>query len=58
MRFTFPMADIACPLTEAAARVASLEPSEETMRKRGYILVRRGVRPHWRRKAKPKGNSE
>ena len=54
MRHTFPMADIASLLTEAEARVAALEPSEETMRKRGYILVRRGVRPHWRRTPKPK----
>ena len=50
MRFSFPFTSFADVFIDAEKRVAELEPSEEQMRKRGFVLVRRkSGTAHYRR---------
>ena len=54
MRFTIPI-NYAEFLIELANRLAAREPDEATMRKRGFVLVRRkNGCTFWRRKPKGK----
>ena len=56
MRFTFPI-NFAEVLIEAERSVAAIEPDEATMRKRGFVMVRRkNGRVFWRRNHDRRGN--
>ena len=55
MRFSFPAVDLKPVLLDALKRVEAMEPSDDEMRRRGFVLVKHGVRrPFWRRKPAPK----
>ena len=55
MRYSFPAADLKPALMAALDFVESITPSDDEMRRRGFVLVKHGVRrPFWRRKPKAK----